>query len=140
MSSSTPALAVEDAALELVHRHSLDEIEGILGARGVTPSQAERMLLFIPSAFAREYFEPQGIQFPEHFFVGPREQLIERDYASEPIYECARQVARRWVAEGRHSLVQRVLDWSAEAKGIAEAKAQGLTPSRMSAVHHGFDA
>jgi hypothetical protein len=34
----------------------------------------------------------------------------------------------------------RVLDWSAEANGIKEAKSQGLTPSRMSAIHHGFAA
>lgn len=131
---------VEDAALELVHKHSLDDIESALVSRGVTPQAAERLVLLIPSAFAREYFEPSGVEFPSHFLVGPAGCFTERSYDSEPFYGAARELARRWIAEARLSLVIRVLDWSAEANGIKEAKAKGLTPSRMSAIHHGFTA
>lgn len=131
---------VEDAALELVHKHSLDEIEGALVARGVSPQAAERLVLLIPSAFAREYFEPSGIEFPNHFLIGPPGNYTERSYNSEPFHGAARELARRWISESRLSLVMRVLDWSAEANGIKQAKEQGLTPSRMSAVHHGFAA
>jgi hypothetical protein len=131
--------AVEDAALELVQRNDLGEIESILVANGATPAQVQKLMLLIPSAFAREHYEPQGIGFPDHFFEGPKDQLRERPYASEPIYECARRLARRWIAESRLTLVLRILDWSAEAKGIRQAKERGLTPTRTSAVHHGFD-
>jgi hypothetical protein len=134
-----PAL-VEHAALELVHRHSLDEIEQLLVSGGVTPQVATKLVLLIPSAFAREYFERDGIEFPEHFLVGPAEHYVERPYASEPLHAAARELARRWIAESRLSLVMRVLDWSAEANGIKEAKGKGLTPTRLSAVHHGFEA
>jgi hypothetical protein len=129
---------VEDAALELVHKHSLDEIEATLVSRGLTTESAERLVLLIPSAFACEYFEPSGIEFPNHFLVGPPGNYTERPYDAEPFYGVARELARRWMSESRLSLVMRVLDWSAEANGIKQAKAQGLTPSRMSAVHHGF--
>ncbi|MFN7967619.1 MAG: hypothetical protein U0V87_18240 [Acidobacteriota bacterium] len=131
---------VEDAALELVLKHSLDEIEKALVSRGVTPEDAERLVLLIPSAFAREHFEPNGIEFPSHFLVGPAGRCTERSYDAEPFHGAARELASRWIAEGRLSLVMRVLDWSAEANGIKEAKAKGLMPTRPSAVHHGFTA
>jgi hypothetical protein len=131
---------VESAALELVHRHSLDEIEKTLVSQGVAQQAAERLMLLIPSAFAREYYEREGITFPDHFLVGPSGACVERSYASEPFHCSARELARRWIAESRLSLVMRVLDWSAEANGIKQAREQGLTPSSMSAVHHGFVA
>lgn len=131
---------VEDAALALVQQHDRDEIEMELRAKGVDSTTAERLVLLIPSAFAREHFEPEGILFPDHFFVGPAGAHVERAYALEPVYQAARILARRWRAESRNSLILRVLDWSAEAAGINEANDKGLTPERMSAVHHGFGA
>lgn len=136
---SVPAV-VEDAALELVHKHSLDEIEDALVSRGVSRSSAERLVLLIPSAFAREYFEPRGVEFPGHFLVGPPGNYTERSYEAEPFHAAARELARRWMKESRHSLILRVLDWSAEASAIKHAQEQGLTPSRLSAIHHGFAA
>ncbi len=132
------ATLVEQAALELVHRHSLDEIEAILVQSGVSPSDALRLVLLIPSAFAREHFEPQGIGFSETFYVGEKGNYETRAYADEPIYEEARQLARHWIAESRQSLIMRVLDWSAEANALEEAKKQGKTPTRFSILHHGF--
>jgi len=129
---------VEAAAVELVHRHSLDEIEATLVSRGATPRDAERLVLLIPSAFAREYFERDGIAFPDHFLIGPSGKYVERPYTAEPFYRSARELARRWIAESRNSLVMRILDWSAEANAIKQAREQGLTPSHMSAIHHGF--
>jgi hypothetical protein len=131
---------VESAALELVRPHSLDEIEMTLVSQGVAREAAERLMLLIPSAFAREYYEREGITFPDHFLVGPAGAYAERPYASEPFHSSARELARRWIEEARLSLVMRVLDWSAEANGIKQAREQGLTPSSMSAVHHGFAA
>jgi len=129
---------VEEAALELVHRHKLDEIEAALIRRAVTREAAERLVLIIPSAFAREHFEPAGIEFPGRFLVGPPGHYVERSYEAEPFYAAARSLARRWIAESRLTLVTRVLDWSAEADAIKKAKEQGLTPARMSIIHHGF--
>lgn len=131
---------VEVAALELVDRHSLDEIEAALVAQGVSAPTAERLVLLVPSAFAREFFARDGIEFPDHFLVGESGNHSERAYASEPIHGVARGLARRWMAESRHSLVGRILEWSAEATAIQEARGQGLTPSRLSAIHHGFTA
>lgn len=131
---------VEEAALELVHKHSLDQIESALVSRGISPQAAERLVLLIPSAFAREYFEPSGIEFPNHFLIGPPGNYTERSYDSEPFHGAARELARRWITEARLSLVMRVLDWSAEANGIKQAKEQGLTPNILSAIHHGFTA
>lgn len=137
-SSVDTDLWVEKAALELVHLHSLDEIEESLVNSGVPAPTALKLVMLIPSAFAREHFEPQGIKFPEHFFVGSNGQFSERPYSSEPIYSQARSLARRWLGESRPSLILRVLDWSAEANSIKEANERGFTPSEVSAVHHGF--
>jgi len=127
---------VEHAALELVHKHNLDEIVDSLRSSGVTPETAQRLVLIIPSAFAHERFEPEGIEFPKHFLVGPSRASVERSNESEPFYAAARTLARRWMAETRPSLVARVLDWSAEADAIKKAREQGLTPTRMTFVHH----
>lgn len=129
---------VERAALELIHRHCLDEIESVLVQAGATPDLALKLVLLIPSAFAREHFASEGIQFPNTFLVGPSGNHSERLYSSEPIYVSARALACRWLSESRPSLVARVIDWSAEANSIKQAREQGLTPTRLSAVHHGY--
>jgi hypothetical protein len=128
---------VEQTAIELVHRHSLDEIEESLRATGVAADLASRLVLLVPSAFAAARFEPEGIEFPTDFLVGPEAALRHLPYQDEPGYVEARALAEKWLAEGRLSLVERVLDWSAEANAIKDAKSQGLTPARMVSVHHG---
>ena len=139
MNSSTQPLSafVEAAALELVHRHSLDEIEGVLVASGVTSELAAKAVLLIPSAFAASHYELEGISFPTEFSVGPPDALRILPYSSEPVYLEAKLLAERWRQEGRLSLVARVLDWSAEANAIKQARSEGLHPTRMSEVHHG---
>jgi hypothetical protein len=127
---------VEVAALELVHRDNLSEIETVLCSKGANSSDAKRLVLLVPSAFAREYFEPDGIEFPNYYLAGPEGHDQELPYDSEPIYLSARRLAQRWLAESRPSLVKRVLDWSAEASGIKQARERGLTPSRVSVVRH----
>lgn len=131
---------VELAAVDLVHKHDMDEIEISLRDRGCPDSLVERLLLLIPSAFAAEHYEADGIEFSKTFLVGPAGHYNERLYANEPVYMAARRLAARWKAEGRPSLIGRVLDWSAEAEGIKKAKAAGHTPTRLAAVHHGFIA
>lgn len=128
---------VEAVAVELVHRHSLDEIETVLCNAGVPATLAARLVLLVPSAFAAAHFGPAGIEFPTHFLIGPQSAPKELPYAAEPGYNEAKTLAQRWAAEGRHSMLARVLDWSAEANAIKEARAKGLTPSCMSSVHHG---
>jgi hypothetical protein len=129
---------VEIAAIELIHRDSLDEIEALLADRNIIPETALRLLLLIPSAFAREYFEAQGVSFPDSYFSGPQGHFVSRPYSTEPIYDEARLLARKWISESRLSLVQRILDWSAEANLIKQAKEKGSTLKRISEVHHGF--
>ena len=128
---------VKAVAMELVLKHDLDEIEASLVASGIDPSLSARLVLLIPSAFACEHYSRDGIEFQTVFSVGLPGQERTRVYADEPGYLEARQLARTWQAEGRVSLISRVLDWSAEANGIKEARERGLTPSRMSSVHHG---
>jgi len=123
---------------DTVSQNNLDEIEKLLVSDGVSPQEALKLVLLIPSAFAREYFEPEGIAFPDIFLTGEPGQYIAHPYSSEPIYAQARMLARRWLAEARPSLVLRVLDWSAEADTIKQAKEQGLRLSKVSEVHHGF--
>ncbi|RVT47218.1 hypothetical protein ENE75_24360 [Rubrivivax albus] len=125
------------AALELVHRHDLDEIEDVLRSAGVRDDLVWKLTLLIPSAFAAARYEPEGIEFPTHFQVGSKSELRSLPYSGEAAYVEARKLADRWIAEGRHSFVSRILDWSAEAKGINQAIEQGLTPTRMASVHHG---
>jgi hypothetical protein len=138
---NSPALdvarAVEAAAVELVHRHSLDEIENVLVASGISAEVAAKAVLLIPSAFAAVQFEREGVAFPSEFSVGPPEAIRRLSYSNEPLYQEARGLAERWLLEGRPALVARVIDWSAEASAIKEARAKGLHPSRMSEVHHG---
>ena len=133
------AALVEAAALELVHKHDLDEIEAVLVDAGATLSFTSKALLLIPSAFAAEKYAAEGVEFPACFEVGPEGETRSLPYSGEPIYGEARQLARRWILEERHSLVARVLDWSAEAKGIKDVRARGLTPTRSGPVHHGND-
>jgi hypothetical protein len=128
---------VEEVALELVHRHSLDEIEAVLRESGVSASLAAKLVLLLPSAFAAAHYGAQGLEFTTHFLVGPEHDRRELPYAAEPGYNEARSLAQRWEAEGRSSLIGRVLDWSAEANAIEEARAKGLTPTRLDFVHHG---
>lgn len=129
---------VEVAAGDLVLMHDMDEIEIVLVQRGCPASLVEKLLLFIPSAFAAEHYEVDGIPFPKTFFVGPVGHFREMSYANEPVYVEARRIAARWIKEGKSSLIGRVLDWSAEAKGIEKAKSAGLTPLGPATVHHGF--
>ena len=135
--SSSIDAQVEMAAMELVHRHSLDEVEGALVEAGLTPGFAAKVVLLVPSAFAAEHFGPRGISFPDEFLVGPPAALRTLRYDAELGYKEARCLARRWADEGRHSHVARILDWSAEAQAIDKAIDQGLTPTRMSTIHHG---
>jgi len=121
-----------------VHRNSLDEIEKLLVKEGVPAYESSKLVLLIPSAFAREYFEPQGITFPDTYLLGSPGNYTTHAYSSELFYAQARLLARRWLTESRPSLVMRILDWSAEANSINQAKEQGLTPSKVSEVHHGF--
>jgi hypothetical protein len=131
---------VRATAVDLVKKHDLDEIVGLMVSNGIDNDVAERAILLIPSAFAREYYEPCGITFPDTFLAGLGEQSIELQYENEPIYQHARALARQWIAESRQSVVMRVLEWSAEAKSIRESIERGLTPKRIGKVHHGFTA
>lgn len=139
MNLSAPSLAeiVESAAMELVHRHSLDEIEGVLVASGIAADIVAKAVLLIPSAFAAVKHEPEGIWFPSEFSVGPPERLRKLPYSGEPLYQEARYLAERWLRESHPSLVGRVLDWSAEQNAIKEVRSKGLHPSRMAEIHHG---
>lgn len=131
---------VERTAIELVKRHDLDEIESLLITEGAARALAPRLVLLVPSAFAREVFEPQGIAFPETFLT-PGEgdaDPIEHSYLEEPVYLEARTLARGWISASKEGAIARILEWSAEAGSIEEARTSGLTPSRVGPVTHDF--
>jgi hypothetical protein len=131
---------IEAIANELICKNNLEEIHQNLVRSGINSADAARALVFIPSAFAKEFYEPQGIEFPAKFTTTAPDgkTFIEHSYSEEPIYGLACQLARLWIDTGKSSHVLRILAWSAELKLIEGAKARGLTPSRMSQINHNF--
>lgn len=128
---------VETTARELALGDDIEAIVAALSRFGFPHADIDRAVLFVPSAFARAFFEPAGITFSDQFLAtrnpGEPETL---SYLNEPIYLEACELARRCISESRAGLVQRVLDWSAEATGIRDARAQGLTPTTIGPVTH----
>jgi hypothetical protein len=107
---------------------------------GFTERVAARAVTFLASAFARVHYEREGLTFPEHFypgFVAYKKGTFLR-YLDEPIFQAAMHFARQLRRDGDWSQVWRFIEISAEHRGIAEARARGLTPVCTSLVIHEF--
>ena len=107
---------------------TLTKSKGHWRKAGVPANLAARLVLLVPSAFAAVHYGREGIEFPTHFLVGPKDALCELPYAKEPGYSEAKALATRWVQERRSSLIARVLDWKCGGKRHQRCAQQGPHP------------
>ena len=111
-----------------------------LRKEGFTEPISARAVTFLASAFARVHYEKEGLTFPEYFYPGVVALKKGRflRYADEPVFQAAMHFAHQLRRDGDWSQVWRFIEISAEHRGVAEAKAQGLTPIGTSLVIHEF--
>jgi hypothetical protein len=136
----TPSIqSAVDAFLTL---ETTDAIHTQLLSTGLSSEQATKLLLFVPCAFAREMFEPEGVQFSDDYFRsdGPGTSPRRKSYLREPIYQQARAVARRFIEHERFTDLRIVVAWSAEGDLIQQAIEQGclLNTAKMAPPIHNF--
>jgi hypothetical protein len=119
---------------------TVDKIVERLCHEGFPERSAARAVTFIPSAFARVHYEKKGIDFPEQYYPGRKacEKRKMRFYAEEPIFQEAMRLAEQLKRDGDWSQVWRIIEISAEHRGIAMLLDQGLTPKRMEIPIHEF--
>jgi hypothetical protein len=129
---------IESVAVEMARNDDTDANIKYLVDKGIPNKIAQRIVLFTQSAFAREYYEPKGIQFPDFFYFTHKGKFQKRLYKFEPLYLHARDIARRWFSESKLEMAIKVLAGSAEAAAIEQIQAKGKTPKKIDAVHHGF--
>ena len=100
---------------------TVDQIFSRLCTEGFPERSAARAVTFMPSAFARVHYEKDGIGFPERFYTGRKACKKGRMifYAEEPM------------RDGDWSQVWRIIEISAEHRGVAKSRELGLTPERM---------
>ncbi len=106
-----------------------------------TRESVVKLLLFVPSAFTREFYEPEGVAFPDAYTRADGDTVRKGlPYAGEPIYLQAREIARKMIRQGDFHLVDAVIVWSAEGKVLKEAQDRGLSlrACRFSEVTHRF--
>ena len=128
-----------DAFLTL---ETTDEIHAYLVSLGHTEEQATKLLLFVPCAFAREMFEPEGVQFSDYYLRSDDRGATHRrkSYLREPIYQQARTLARRLIEQERFTDLRVVIAWSAEGDLVQQAIQRGsvLNTAKMTEPTHYF--
>ena len=132
---------IRKAVSLLIEINEIDDIIDELKRSGYSDEQATKLALFVPSAFAREMYEPDGVRFMDTFIrhntsTGTR---MRRQYADEPIYEQARRIAREMIDAERFQEIDNVIIWSAESQIMQQATDKGVPPGkrRLSEnVHH----
>ncbi len=119
---------------------TVDRIYERLRSDGFSDRKAARCVTFLPSAFARVYYEGPNYSFPDHFFPGAEAYKKGRflRYADEPIFQAAMALAQQMRRDGDWSDVGLIVEISAEHRGIEEAKARGLTPVGSSIIIYEF--
>jgi hypothetical protein len=109
---------------------------------GQTEEQATKLLLFVPCAFAREMFEPEGVQFSDYYLRSNDGCATNRrkSYLREPIYQWARAVARQFIEQERFTDLRIVIAWSAEGNLVQQAIERGclLNSVKMAEPTHYF--
>lgn len=102
-------------------------------AAGVREEDATKLLLFVPSAFAREMFEPEGVVFSDNYIYSRSRDQKRRvaSYLEEPIYLHAREAARKLIEADRFTDLRIVIAWSAEGTLVQQAIEQGLSLHRV---------
>jgi hypothetical protein len=116
------------------------EIVEHLKNEGFTERVSARAVTFLASAFARVHYEKEGLTFPDYFYPGAAAFNKGRflRYADEPVFQAAMQLAGQLRRDGDSSQVWRFIEISAEHRGIAEARARGLTPTGSVLLIHEF--
>lgn len=111
-----------------------------LKREGFSEHIAARAVTFLASAFARVHYEKEGMTFPTYFYPGMAAYAQGKflRYEDEPVFQAAMQLAQQLCRDGDSSRVWRFIEISAEHRGIAEAKARGLTPTGSSLLIHEF--
>lgn len=111
-----------------------------LKEEGFSERIAARAVTFLTSAFARVHYEKEGMTFPAYFYPGRAAYAQGKflRYEDEPVFQAAMQLAQQLCRDGDSSQVWRFIEISAEHRGIAEAKARGLTPTGSSLLIHEF--
>ena len=80
---------------------TIEEIHASLVRSGISSDDATKLVLFVPTAFAREMFEPEGITFPDHDTrTDPNRPARRIRYRREAIFQAARAVARELIDAG----------------------------------------
>lgn len=111
-----------------------------LKKEGFTERIAARAVTFLASAFARVHYEKEGMAFPAYFYPGWAAYTQGRflRYEDEPVFQAAMQLAEQLKRDGDWSRVWLFIEISAEHRGIAEARARGLTPLGSSLLIYEF--
>jgi hypothetical protein len=131
---------IEKVVRRLMTGKSLDEIHTELTDAGVRDEDATKLVLFTPSTFAREMFEPQGVQFTDTYFRSDDAGRTRRrkSYVREAIYQQARMVARHLIEHQRFEDVRMVASISAEAKLVEQADARSGSLLQVLEITHNF--
>lgn len=119
---------------------TVDQIYRRLRSDGFSDRKASRCVTFLPSAFARIYYEDKGYSFPDFYYPGMsayKKGKFER-YSGEPIFLTAMQLAQQMRRDEDWNQVEKIVEISAEHRGIVEAKARGLTPTGSSIIIYEF--
>src|SRR5438045_3144717 len=118
---------IQSAVEAFLTLETTDEIHAQLLSLDLSAEEATKVLLFVPCAFAREMFEPEGVQFSDHYFRSDKHCATRRrkSYLREPIYQQARAIARQFIEQERFTDLRIVIAWSAEGDLIQQAIAQG---------------
>lgn len=116
------------------------EIVERLKQAGFTERVSARAVTFLASAFARVHYEKEGMTFPSYFYPGMAAFQKGRflRYVDEPVFQAAMQLAEQLRRDGDSSRVWQLVEISAEHRGIAEARAQGLTPKGSALLIYEF--
>jgi hypothetical protein len=131
---------IERAVRHFLTLDSSDEIHAELVQSGLRIEDATKILLFTPSAFAREMFEPEGVTFSNDYFRSDDLGLTRRrkSYLREPIYQQARIVARRLIEEERFGDLRVVIAWSAEGELMQQAGERATRICKILEITHNF--
>ena len=114
----------------VAHRHSADEalIDALI-ATGRSRAEAERLLVFMPIAFARVVLNDLGVMFPGTYRLRTASgELVSRRFMAQPVFYAATAVAK--MGHDRETFLA-VAGRSAEFKGVNRALNDGARPQEL---------
>lgn len=114
----------------VAHRQSPDEaLTDALIASGRSRAEAERLLIFMPIAFARVLLNDLGVMFPGTYKLQtPSGELVSRRFMAQPVFYAATAVAK--MGHDRDTFLA-VAGRSAEFKVVNQALNDGSKPKHL---------